>query len=319
MSQEVTRSTEGNYLTVQCEDALEFFVEISPHSERFVSSYPRTWAFRGQSDAWWGLIPSAFRNELVWFDLDGRRHVIQSKERWNYHQISHEVRLLRSFFDFANESALSLPEEGQRLREVLNKVWPLAFADWEGLDWIWPPREIWSLLAIAQHHGIPTRLLDFSWSPYIAAYFASISIAGNEEKKDQAIAVWAYAESGHTMLPDAIKEKGEQIRIIESPYAGNKNLAAQQGLHLLFVPESNQWRELVDPLVVQSHLEMIHTAHKGRVNDFDALIKFTLPASQTRELLFLLAKEGIHSAFLFPGFDGAAKAVHEEKLWKQYQ
>jgi len=74
------------------------------------------------------------------------------------------------------EEAWALQET--RIRRIFERKSHLFLAD--------PPRHDDQIewLALMQHHGAPTRLLDFTWSPYVAAFFAL------ERASDDA-AVWA--------------------------------------------------------------------------------------------------------------------------------
>ncbi|SER71259.1 FRG domain-containing protein [Natrinema salaciae] len=81
--------------------------------------------------------------------------------------------------------------------------WPLEllllrnFAQY-GANEIDEPRSVWHLLSLAQHYGLPTRLLDWSFSPLVAAYFATV--AGDTDHDG---AIWAvdYRQL-HADLPD---------------------------------------------------------------------------------------------------------------------
>ena len=52
--------------------------------------------------------------------------------------------------------------------------------------------------------------------------------------------------------------------------------------------------------------------------DSPIVYHFTLPASKAARLLWLIAKEGITAATLFPGYGGAARAVKEKRLCDQF-
>ena len=93
-------------------------------------------------------------------------------------------------------------------------------------------------LALMQHHGAPTRLLDFTWSPYVAAFFALERTLGDG-------VVWAMnparIDSGRAPKPTRMDPriqgnfqryflKGNRRFIwMGEPHTMNRRLIAQSG------------------------------------------------------------------------------------------
>jgi len=304
---------------VRCTTEHEFLDAISPRSRYFDEGEPYRVLFRGHADARFQLLPSAHRAK--W-----------DRPPSNEDQVRYELEAIQNFFWLADRCGLSLPEDSQiHRRDLFSDVGNYNFTLRGQGDLLWPPREIWSLLALAQHHGLPTRLLDWSLDARIAAYFAAREAAewvvqpSKAPSRVSELAVWAISRSDlkvDNLLTEvlvSLEKKGQLPKgesripflnlyaVVTAPAAGNQNLHAQKGVFTLHLPRTMKVtspadRRAMDQILVDEDVQV-------------TLTKFLLPIARARELLRLLAFEGISAAELFPGYGGVVKALGERRLW----
>lgn len=167
------------------------------------------------------------------------------------------------------------------------------------------------MIALAQHYGVPTRLLDWSHSAWTAAYFAvADAVMKDQPRVPERLGVWAYSRPIHaiqTYLERPRRKKMGEVHIVTAPYASNPNLAAQRGAHMLFMRTANPDGPADRPSF-DEELKRI-----GKEYESDALFLFTLPTEEASRALRLLAKADVSAATLFPGYAGVVRAMREQR------
>ncbi|WP_137892900.1 FRG domain-containing protein [Ramlibacter sp. 2FC] len=172
-------------------------------------------------------------------------------------------------------------------------------------------------LALMQHHGAPTRLLDFTKSPYVAAFFAlEDAVADAAVYALNTPALWSAAPSFDPALTrERIDPRvsgnferyflGNRAPVVwfGEPSEMDRRLVAQSGLFVL-------------PGVLDQPLDSILRGYAGRE---PMIVKYVLPAEMRAPAMQSLYRMNITNSTLFPDLEGLARsAAHElEVVWER--
>lgn len=264
-----------NRRAVTVESLPQFVETVSPLSQDSGSAESGEYWYRGQTNVDWGLETSFLRMT---------RHLTK---------LSKEVIRL----------------EDEARQEFMSKAH--LFIDPGNMGKIKTIPCWWALM---QHHGAPTRLLDWSVSPYVAAYFAA-----HQDGSDRDGAVWcfchkrlrrAFVRAYGAEPPDLTATENEDPKVkrlhralrdpaakpsvlpLEFKFFSSSRMAEQQGRFTMCLRPDQDHTCIA--AVLPTHLKMIIIPHQ-RKPDF----------------LAELRRMNITAAALFPGVDGLGRSIAE--------
>ena len=159
------------------------------------------------------------------------------------------------------------------------------------------PKTIWEWLALAQHHGLPTRLLDWTVNPLMALWFA---VKEPPEGRKRGVVYMLTTDENDRLKPSEMETLRSQRHAVFPPSHVSERITAQ--IAWFTVHKDFEKPDECEPL--------------DRSAQFRRRVRYIyVPARRFAHLRYHLAVCGVNHASVFPGLDGLCQQIKHSQIY----
>ncbi|MDE3042662.1 MAG: FRG domain-containing protein [Nitrospirota bacterium] len=228
--------------------------------------------------AWWEDFEKTVSSIFAEWQMlkDEKRYEPWVTPRFRGHSDA-DWKLETSLERFTKKSELEAESYDKMIRAVRPAVISITGKSWDLPECEnHPVPEDYEFMTYLRHHGFPSPLLDWTRSPYVAAFFAFRS---EEKRKDKKVAIYSYVEN--FVPPEGFNSQAPTIHGLGPYIVTHKRHYAQQCEYTICKKRTD------DRYVYSSH----ETAFQGT--------KYTLPVSDREKVLKQLHRMNVTAFSLF--------------------
>lgn len=236
-----------------------------------------------------------------------------------------ESYVLLKFLDYSDKLGLKIPTSSYVRRRIHNHLSYLPKEKYR-----WPEPDFYEIISLAQHYGIPTRALDWSYDFKVALYFAVEDVLQNNTED---CVLWAFNYklfednyNPHLKIINPTHEIDELV-IYRPEYNNNSNLRSQKGLFTFLPVDINEANNVMsfDKIITDLLIERrYHYEYDKNIiyhiggfrefsikNDEKIFHKFIISGDLKAKILKELYNDGYAPENIYPGFNGVVESIEK--------